>query len=59
MSFWSLAAAFLFAAFVLLDAVSLFPRQAGASLRRNALGYSFLVMINTTKRVFIVSYNFV
>lgn len=56
MSFWSLAAAFLFAAFVLLDAVSLFPRQAGASLRRNALGYSFLVMINTTKRVFIVLY---
>lgn len=53
---FSVIVAVLFAAFIALDAISLFPRKAGASLEKNALGYSFLVMINTLKRVFIVLY---
>ncbi|MGB0797695.1 MAG: lipid II flippase family protein [Planktomarina sp.] len=46
----------LFSAFVFLDVLSVFPRVAGGITGRNGIGYSFQVLVNTVKRVFIVSY---
>jgi hypothetical protein len=46
----------LYAAFVALDLVSLFPRMAGSLIKKNGIGYSFQVMTATFRRVFIVIY---
>jgi hypothetical protein len=40
----------------LLDALALLPRVAGSHLGMNGLGYTFSVMVQTVKRVFVVSY---
>lgn len=45
-----------FCAFVFLDLCSLSPRLAGSITRKNAIGPTFQVILNTMKRVFIVSY---
>ena len=44
----------LFSAFVLLDIVSLMPRLSGSLLGLNGLGFSFTIIANTVKRVFVV-----
>jgi hypothetical protein len=46
----------LFFLYAVLDAVALLPRVAGAYLQKNGLGYTFSVMVQTVKRVFVVSY---
>ena len=46
----------LFFMYTLLDCISVVPRISGAVLEKNAISYSVTIMINTLKRVFIVSY---
>lgn len=46
----------LFGVFVALDAVSLLPRVAGSVCQRNAISISIQGIINTIKRVFVVSF---
>lgn len=46
----------LFFLYASLDAVALLPRVAGSYLGKNGLGYTFSVMVQTLKRVFVVSY---
>jgi len=46
----------LFGLYALLDALALLPRVAGSHLGMNGLGYTFSVMVQTVKRVFVVSY---
>lgn len=46
----------LYAAFVALDVISLFPRIAGSLIGKNGIAYSFQVMTTTLRRVFIVIY---
>ena len=46
----------LFTVYVFLEATSITPRIAGAFVGANGVGYAFGSMLNTVKRVFIVSY---
>jgi hypothetical protein len=52
----SLIVVALFGLYALLDALALLPRVAGSHLGMNGLGYTFSVMVQTVKRVFVVSY---
>lgn len=52
----SAAVVLLFFLYALLDALALLPRVAGAILQKNGLGYTFAVMVNTLKRIFVVAY---
>lgn len=45
-----------YAIFVFLNTISIIPRVAGSQIDNNALGYSFTQMLNTIKRIFIVTY---
>lgn len=47
---------FLFVLYAILDAIALLPRVAGSLLEKNGLGYTFSLMVQTLKRVFVVSY---
>lgn len=47
---------FVFFLYSLLESISILPRIAGSQLDKNALGYTFSSMVNTTKRIFIVLY---
>lgn len=46
----------LFVLYAVLDAIALLPRVAGSILGKNGLGYTFSMMVQTLKRVFVVSY---
>lgn len=46
----------LFSSFVFLDVLSIFPRASGSIVKLNGISYSFQVIVNTFKRIFIVSY---
>lgn len=45
-----------FSLYAFLEALSLLPRVAGSFVNSNSIGYSFSIMINTVKRVFMVAY---
>lgn len=51
-----LSIALLFSTFVFLDLISVLPRVAGSIVGKHGIGYSFQVIVNTVKRVFIVLY---
>lgn len=46
----------LFVFYAILDAIALLPRVAGSMLGKNGLGYTFSIMVQTLKRIFVVSY---
>lgn len=48
--------AILFAIFIFLDVCSIFPRIAGTLLNKANTGFSFQIIVNTLKRVFVVLY---
>jgi len=54
--FLQLIVVLFFSAFVFLDITSIATRVSGALIGKNALGYTLLVMVNTIKRILIVSY---
>ena len=46
----------IYAGYVALDIISIFPRIAGSVVQKNGIAYSFQQMTNTVKRIFVVLY---
>ena len=46
----------LYSGFIALDVCSIFPRVSGSLNGKNGIGYTFQVMTNTLKRIFVVLY---
>lgn len=46
----------IYAGFVALDIIAIFPRMAGSIIQKNGIAYSFQFMTTTVKRLFVVTY---